>query len=89
MKKIITIIALSLSFAAHAGIPEVLAAEAAVTAAKEALKDAKKGLTKLEKAELAVAVATAKLAKEQAKLRTWQPMPLRPSASCCMGTGLW
>lgn len=67
MKKLITIIALSLSFAAHAGVAEVLAAEQAVLVAKEQVKVLKKGLTKLEKAELAVALATAKLAKEQAK----------------------
>lgn len=49
--------------AAFAGIPEVVAAQAAVDAAKDQLKAAKKGLTKREKAELAVILATAKLAK--------------------------
>ena len=48
---------------AFAGIPEVVAAQAAVDAAKEQLAAAKKGLTKREKAELAVLVATARLSK--------------------------
>ena len=63
MKKLLTLIVLSLSFAAHAGVAEVLAAELAVVEAKEKVKALKKDLTKREKAELAVAVANAKLAK--------------------------
>ena len=63
MKKLLTLVVLSLSFAAHAGVAEVLAAERAVVEAKEKVKALKKDLTKREKAELAVAMATAKLAK--------------------------
>lgn len=48
---------------ASAGVPEVLAAEQAVLVAKAKVKELKAGLTKREKAELAVALATAKLAK--------------------------
>ena len=48
---------------AHAGVPDVLAAEAAVEAAKAQVKVLKAGLTKVEKAELAAALAMAKLAK--------------------------
>ena len=50
------------AIAAHAGVPEVLAAETAVIAAKAQVKALKASLTKVEKAELAVALATAKLA---------------------------
>lgn len=58
-----TALALSWVPAANAGVPEVLAAEQAVLIAKERAKALKAGLTKVEKAELAVAMATIKLAK--------------------------
>lgn len=67
MKKLFVVVLLALSAAAHAGVPEVLAAEEAVIVAKERVAALKKALTKTEKAQLAVALATSKLAKLEAK----------------------
>lgn len=67
MKKAIVMMSMLWAAVAHAGLAEVVAAQAAADAAKDQVKAMKKSLTKVEKAELAVAVATAKLAKVKAQ----------------------
>lgn len=63
MKKSLVALCLLAAFAtANAGVPEVVAAQQAVELAKAKVKALKAALTKREKAELAVALATAKLA---------------------------
>lgn len=65
MKTYLTMMVLALSAvtAQAASMADVVAADAQIAAAKEARKLALKGLTKLQRAELRVAVATIALAK--------------------------